>query len=104
MTHEIIFAPEAQTDLLKLYDDIETNSGAERARDYTDHIIAQCLSLANFPERGRRRDDLRPELRIISFRRRVTIAFHITATTVIIDHVLYGVRDLKPLFDEEDDD
>ncbi|MGO9004932.1 MAG: type II toxin-antitoxin system RelE/ParE family toxin [Beijerinckiaceae bacterium] len=104
MTHEIIFAPEAQADLLKLYDDIETNSGAERARDYTDRIIAQCLSLANFPARGRRRDDLRPDLRIISFRRRVTIAFHITATTVIIDHVLYGGRDLKPLFDEEDDD
>jgi toxin ParE1/3/4 len=104
VTHEIIFAPEAQTDLLKLYDDIASDAGAERARSYADRIIAYCLSLATFPERGTRRDDLRPGLRTTPFRRRVTVAFHIAATTVTIDHILYGGRDLKQLFDEEDDD
>lgn len=104
MTHEIIFAPEAQAELLKLYNDIADEFGADRARGYTDLIIAQCLSLANFPERGKRRDDLRSGLRTLPFRRRVTIAFHITATTVTIDHILYGGRDLNTLFGEEDDD
>jgi toxin ParE1/3/4 len=55
----------------------------------------------NSPERGRRRDDLRPGLRTTAFRRRVTIAFHITEMTVTIDRVFYGGRDLKPLFDDE---
>ena len=46
-------------------------------------------------------DDLRPGLRTTAFRRRVTIAFHITEMTVTIDRVLYGGRDLKPMFDDE---
>jgi len=35
------------------------------------------------------------------FRRRVTIAFHMTATTVTIHRVLYGGRDLQPLYGED---
>ena len=82
MPHEVLFAPEAQADLLKLYDDIADYAGAERARRYTDRIVAYCLGLGTFPERGARRDDLRPGLRVSGFRRRVAVAFHITATTV----------------------
>jgi toxin ParE1/3/4 len=44
---------------------------------------------------------LRPGLRTTAFRRRVTIAFHITEMTVTIDRVLYGGRDPKPLLDDE---
>lgn len=104
MTHEVRFAPEALADLLELYDDIAADAGAERARSYTDRIVTHCFSLATFPERGRLRDDLRPGLRTTTFRRRGTIAFHIAGTTVIVDRVLYGGRDLKPLFAEDDDD
>jgi plasmid stabilization system protein ParE len=51
-----------------------------------------------------RHENLRPGLRTTTFRRCVTIAFHIAATTVTIDRVLYGGRDLKPLFDDVNDD
>jgi len=101
VTREVIFAPEALQDLFELYDYIAADSGAARARGYTDRVVAACLGLVTFPERGTRRDDLRPGLRTTTFRRRVTIAFHITVTTVTIDRVLYGGRDLKPLFDDE---
>lgn len=74
-----------------------------RAHGYTDRIIATCRNLATFPERGTRRDDLRPGLRTTTFRRRVTIAYHITATQVVIDRILYGGRNLPPLFAERDD-
>jgi toxin ParE1/3/4 len=87
VSREVIFAPEAQTDLLQLYDYIAADSGTARALRYTDRIVAHCLGLVNSPERGRRRDDLRPGLRTTAFRRRVTIAFHITETTVTIDRV-----------------
>jgi toxin ParE1/3/4 len=103
VTREVIFAPEALQDLFQLYDYIAADSGAERARFYTDRIVAACLRLVTFPERGTRRDDLRPGLRITTFRRRVTIAFHITTETVTVDRVLYGGRDLKPLFDDDSD-
>ena len=57
----------------------------------------------NFPERGKSRDDLRPGLQITTYRRRVTIAFHITATHVVVDRILYGGRDLPALFEESED-
>ena len=94
MTHEVVFAPEAQDDLLQLYDFIADRAGSSRARTYTDSILSYCLGFATFPERGTRRDDLRPGLRIVGFRRRVTIAFHIGQDRVTIDRVLYGGRDL----------
>lgn len=104
MTREVIFAPEALGDLTQIYDVIAPDGGAARAQNYTDRIIAHCLGLVTFPERGRRRDDLRPGLRITTWRRRITIAFHITPTTVAIDRILYGGRDLPVIFREDDDD
>ena len=95
MARSVVYAPEAAEDLLQLYRYIAEQSGPERARGYVGRIEAHCKSLAEFPERGRRRDDLRPGLRITGFERRVSIAFHITAETVVIDRVLYGGRDLE---------
>ena len=104
MGRDVIFAPEALGDLQKLYNDIAFASGAGRAQNYTDRITTHCLELATFPERGIRRDDLRPRLRTVTYRRRVTIAFHIADTTVIVDRILYGGRDLKAIFDDGDYD
>jgi toxin ParE1/3/4 len=101
---EVIFAPEALGDLRALYDVIALDAGTGLAQSYTDRIIAHCLGLVTFPERGTRRDDLRPGLRITTWRRRVTITFHITDTTVAIDRILYGGRDLTAIFDEGDHD
>lgn len=61
------------------------------------------MGFADFPERGRRRDDLRPGLRIIGFERRVTIAFHISSGAVIIDRILYGGRELETAVGEDED-
>ena len=63
-----------------------------------DRIIAYCVGLAGFPERGWRRDDLRPGLRVIGFGRRVAIAFHVSGRMVIIDRILYGGQDLGEAF------
>lgn len=79
-------------DLIKLYAYIEAQSGPDRARAYTGRIEARCAGLADFPERGRQRNDLRPGLRIMGFERRVTIAFHVSSENVVIDRVLYGGR------------
>jgi toxin ParE1/3/4 len=98
VAREVIFAPEALTDLFELYDYIAADAGAERAHSYTDRILATCLRLETFPERGTRRDDLRPGLRTTTFRRRITIAFHITASHVVIDRIFYGGRNLPALF------
>lgn len=66
-----------------------------RAIGYIDRIEAYCAGFEASPERGTRRDDLRPGLRIVGFERRVTIAFHATPSVVIIDRILYGGRDVR---------
>lgn len=60
MSHEIKFSPEALGDLIDLYDYIASHDGPERAIGYIDRIEGCCQSLSVFPERGRKRDDLRP--------------------------------------------
>jgi len=108
VTREVVFSPEALGDLMEIYNVIVPDGGAARAENYTDRIVAICLGLATFPERGTRRDDLRPGLRTTIWRRRITIAYHITPATVAIDRILYGGRNLPAIFradeDEEGDD
>jgi toxin ParE1/3/4 len=101
VARDVVFAPEAEQDILELYDYIAVHSGAARAQAYTERIVDYCLGFAIFPERGRRRDDLRPGLRVTGFERRVVIAFHVTAETVVIDRVFYGGRDLAGAMGEE---
>jgi toxin ParE1/3/4 len=95
VAYEVVFAPEARDDLLQLYDYIAAQSGPARARTFSERILSYCLGFETFPERGMRRDDLRPGLRVVGFTRRVTIAFHISGSLVTIDRVLYGGRDLR---------
>ena len=102
MAHEVIFAPEALADLTSIYDRIAGEASPERALAYVERLQRYCLAFATFPERGMRRDDLRPGLRTIGYRRRVTIAFHITLERVVIDRVLYGGRDVEGLLADDD--
>jgi toxin ParE1/3/4 len=102
VAHEVIFAPEALADLTSIYDRIAGETSPERALAYVERLQRYCLAFATFPERGMRRDDLRPGLRTIGYRRRVTIAFHITPERVVIDRVLYGGRDVEGLLADDD--
>jgi len=58
------------------------------------------MKLADFPERGMRRDDLKPGLRVLGFRRRVNIAFVVYRDRIEIARVFYGGRDIDRAFDE----
>lgn len=101
-THRVVFSPEARDDLLQLYLFIAERSGEARALAYSERIEAWCRSLATFPERGRRRDDLLPGLRVAGFERRVAIAFHVSPGLVTLDRILYGGRDLDAMIGQTD--
>ncbi|MGQ9369587.1 type II toxin-antitoxin system RelE/ParE family toxin [Azospirillum sp. ST 5-10] len=94
MSHKVQFSPEAQNDLLEIYDCIAGKAGAARALGYVERIEQYCLRLANFPERGTARDDIRQGLRVIGFEGRATVAFHVDAGHVTILRILYAGRDL----------
>jgi len=78
---------------LHLYDWIAERSGNQVALDYVERLESYCNGFEISSQRGRRREDIRPGLRITGFERRVTIAFLVEPDTVIILRLYYGGQD-----------
>jgi toxin ParE1/3/4 len=93
--HKVVFRDHAVADLKALYDYIASDNSPEIAIGYIRRIQEACMRLETFPERGRRRDDLQPGLRVIGFERRVAIAFRVLKTRVEIVSIAYGGRDFE---------
>src|SRR5258707_14037725 len=76
VAYELVFSPEAKADLIELFGYIAEQSGASIAIGYIERIERYCRGFGTFPERGTKRDDLRPGRRGVGFERRIAIAFH----------------------------
>jgi toxin ParE1/3/4 len=102
--YAVLFTPRAERQLSDLYAYIADDSGETRADKFVGAIVDDCLSLATFPERGSKREDIRPHLRTKGYARRVTIAFSVddTTTTVTVHGVFYGGQDFERLLREGD--
>ena len=89
-SYTLVYAPEAEDDLIRLYDYIASAADPMTAIGYVERLQAHCDGLANAPHRGHVREDIRPGLRIIGFERRVTIAFMFDDDRVTILRLYYG--------------
>lgn len=95
MKYTVNFTPEAQDQLAALYRYIATAASPETAERYTNAIVSYCENLHTFPNRGTRRDDVRPGLRITNYKKRTVIAFTVNAEWVSIIGVYYGGQDYE---------
>jgi toxin ParE1/3/4 len=95
MSHIVAFSPEAEAQLVALYEYVAADASPEVAERFTSEIVAFCESLCTFPNRGSLREDIRPGLRVTGYRRSVTIAFHVGEGRVDILGVFYGGRDYE---------
>ena len=86
----VIYSPEAGDDIDWIYNAIAGASSTTTADRYDKRIRAFCDELEYASERGLRRDDIRPGLRIVGFERRVTIAFTVEPEHVLILRIFYG--------------
>lgn len=93
---DVVFDPDARQDLTDIYDYIAAGTGQQAARAYVTRLRRFCLSLETFPHRGRRRDDLRPGLRLLGYHRQATIAFRIEIEQITILRIYAAGRDIKP--------
>ncbi|MBK7615634.1 MAG: type II toxin-antitoxin system RelE/ParE family toxin [Burkholderiales bacterium] len=93
--YAVVFAPEAEEQLVDLYLYIADEASPDIARGYTEAIVDDCLKLNHFPLRGVARHDIRPGLRITHHKGRAVIAFHVdeAARRVSILGVYYGGQD-----------
>lgn len=92
---EVSFRPAAEADLFRLYEYIVEEAGRQVAGEYIERIEEACLSLGLSPERGTRRDDIRPGLRTMGFERRATIVFQVRKADVVIVRIFYGGQDFE---------
>lgn len=95
-TRAVVFSPEARDDLITLitlYDWIADAAGTQTAIGYLERLEKYCMGFAQASERGHSRSDIRPNLRITGFERRITIAFSVDADCVTILRLFYGGRD-----------
>ena len=95
MASKVVFRRRAESRLIELYDYIASQAGPAIAIDYIRRIRAACQALSTFPERGHRRDDILPGLRVMGFERRVSIVFRVLRTRVEIITIAYGGRDFE---------
>lgn len=104
MTYKVIFGASAKADLFAVYEYIAERAGPTVALQFAERIEAYCLGFADAPERGAHRDDLRPGLRTVGFRRRATILFEVQrdARQVVIHGIYYAGRSFEG-FEEEGD-
>lgn len=101
--YEVLFEAAARQDLRDIFDYINTRAGFDSAERFTTRLVQHCISLSQTPERGTRRDELRPGLRTMGYRKRATIVFKVdrAARKVVILGVYYGGRNYADDFTDE---
>jgi toxin ParE1/3/4 len=87
-----VYAPEAEEQIVELHGYLANAASINIADRYIDSLIAYCESLTNFPERGARRNDIRPGLRITHHRGKTAIAFTGSPEFIKILGVFHGGR------------
>jgi toxin ParE1/3/4 len=95
-TYTVTYSAGADQDLTHLAAVIMEQASEERAIRYIGKIINECRSLSLAPYRGTKRRNLRPNMRVIGFKREVSILFRIEEETrlVVILGFAYGGRTL----------
>lgn len=88
---------DARRDLFALYDWIAEAGSPTTALSYIERLENYCRGFDLASERGHLRKDVRPDLRIVGFERRVTIAFTVEEDRVIILRIFYGGRNWTEL-------
>lgn len=96
----MVFAPEAQDQLIALYHYIAAAASPQTASRYTEAIVAFCEKLQALPRRGIPRDDIRPGLRITHYKKRTLIAYAVEAQKVSIIGIFYGGQNYEVILRE----
>jgi toxin ParE1/3/4 len=104
MAWTVIVSDKAEADLFAIREYITGRAGEAVALRFIERIETYCLGFSTVPERGTRRDDLRPGLRTVGFRRRATILFEVDHKKhqVVIHGVYYAGRSFEREANDDD--
>jgi toxin ParE1/3/4 len=97
----VTFSPKSRQDLLDIGDYIAKDSRGN-ARCFVVKLMEQCQRIGNAPLGYTSRDDLAPGLRMAAISRYV-IFFRVIDSTVRIERVLHGARNLPVVLGGDSD-
>ncbi len=100
-SYEVVLSSDAREHLLRLYEWIADAASPPIALKYLERIETYLNTFDQAPERGTRRDDIRPGLRVVGFERRLSIAFSVSDTRVTIQRIFYGGQDWASALGQE---
>jgi toxin ParE1/3/4 len=96
----LVVGEHAEADLREIWLHSFTNWGEAQADRSLDELAAGLRECGAAPERGRRRDDVRPGYRSLLIRRHVAL-YTFTDGEVLVQRVLHGSMDPDLHLDEE---
>lgn len=97
---EVILSPEAEANLLALYDWIADHASPDTALGYIQRLEKYVRGFDVASGRGTLRNEIREGLRTVGFERRVTIAFTVTEDQVIVLGFFYGGQNWQGILSE----
>lgn len=97
-----IFAPSASRDLNEITDYF-ANLNVETGERLIVAFEKKCQNLINFPMLGRSYEEIRPHLRGVPLDGYI-ILYQVTDNTLEILRVVHGSRNLKNLFDSDEEE
>jgi toxin ParE1/3/4 len=92
--------PKAEVDLLEIWDFIFQSAGMSRADAFIDRLKSNFETLETFPEMGKSREGLAPNLRSIP-EGNYLIFYQSTLQGIDIVRVFHGARDLEALLEDD---
>ena len=102
MARRVVFSPEAEENLVDLYQYIASTGSPERAAGYVEAIVGHCEKLAEFPMVGVQRADIRSGLRVTHYGGSAIIAFVVQPEEIAIIGVFYGGRNYEAILKPPD--
>lgn len=100
MKRRLLVSKAAEADLLEIWSYTAESFGVSQADRYLERLASGLRACATSPNRGRRRDDLRPGYRSVLIRRHVAF-YTFNTDTVLVQRVLHGSMDPDRNLDDE---
>lgn len=96
MVRPLIVHSDAADELDRIYDYIAERSGSERAWSFVDGVRTFLGNLCLHPERGSLRSGAVEGLRVVGFRRRLSVTFVVRERDVLVLGFFYAGRNIDP--------
>ncbi|MEZ2347094.1 type II toxin-antitoxin system RelE/ParE family toxin [Terriglobus sp. RCC_193] len=98
--YSVEFSRRADSQLEKLYRFLLQKTDERIVLRYMEDLVSFCMELSRFPHRGNIYAELGEDVRVIGFRRSVSVQFRVRETRVQVLNIAYRGEDYAAFFEK----